>query len=87
MKTQSKKVATIKAGIELPIWLHGVFGKTAKMSGLLMKDAHADASIDWMKKTMEANPAIRAFVEAEARKHPEMKARLFGGPRIVEKEL
>lgn len=85
MKTKLKKIKSVKAGIELPAWLHLIFGKTAKMSGLLMKEAHMEASVEWLKKTMAINPAIMAFVETEAQKDADMKAALFGGPRIVEK--
>lgn len=80
-----EKIPSKKSGVQLPAWLHVVFKNASGVAGYrFVKDAHEEASIDWLRKKAKENAIVKAMLDEEAKKNPEIKLAL-SGMKITEK--
>lgn len=61
-----------KSGVELPAWLKPVFNAASRGAKLKIKDAYAEACIDWIKKEISSKPVVLAILEAMASEDEEL---------------
>ena len=79
MRTQDKPLSNKekKSGVQLPEWLHDLFGRSARVAGYkYIKEAHAEAAIAWLRKLSHENAIVMAMIEQEARTNPAIRAAL-----------
>lgn len=69
--------------------MHPLFKRIAAESDhKLLKEAHAEAMIDWIKKVASQKPIAQAILDEAALRNPEVKAamklrQVSVGPRVI----